>query len=98
MSRSYFVLTSIIRNRIVHGLSTFGTFIDLRKAFDSVDRNALLYKLLLNGIDGKMYESIRAMYTDTLASVKLNIFQTHWFSTSQGVRQGDNLSPTFSVY
>ena len=74
-----FVLTSIIRNRKACGLSTFATFIDLRKAFDSVDRNALLYKLIINGIDGKMYKSIRTMYTDTIASVKLNALHTNWF-------------------
>jgi len=30
-------------------------YIDLKKAFDYVDRDMLLYKLLKLGIDGKMY-------------------------------------------
>uniref|UniRef100_A0ABM0MRX3 RNA-directed DNA polymerase from mobile element jockey-like n=1 Tax=Saccoglossus kowalevskii TaxID=10224 RepID=A0ABM0MRX3_SACKO len=86
-------------NRISQDLSTIAAFVDLRKAFDSVDRDALLYKLLINGINGKMYKSIRAMYSDTNSSVKLNDFKTDWFNTEQGVRQCDNLSPTlFSIF
>ena len=37
------VLCSILRNRKALGLSTFLSFIDFQKAFDSVDRNLLFY-------------------------------------------------------
>ena len=94
-----FVLTSIIRNRLNNDLPTFVTFIDLQKAFDFVVRNVLLYKLLMNNIDGKMYNSISAMYSNTLACVKVNENYTDWFDTVSGVRQGDNLSPTlFAIF
>ena len=51
-----FTLSSIIRNKP----SVFATFIDLKKAFDFVDRDLLLYKLLLLNIDGKIYNSIKS--------------------------------------
>ena len=63
---------TIIRDRHSQKKSTFSTFIDLQKAFDFVDREALLYKLLVNKIDGKFYNSVKAMYTNTEVSVKLN--------------------------
>ena len=85
-----FVLSSILRNRLVNGLSTFVTFIDLKKAFDYVNRDSLMYKLLVNGVDGKMYNSIKAMYHNTNACVKINSLYTDWFETNIGVRQGDN--------
>ena len=44
-----FTLNSIIGNNP----TVFATFIDLKKAFDFIDRDMLLYKLLLNNIDGK---------------------------------------------
>ena len=90
-----FTLNSIIRNNS----TLFATFIDLKKAFDFVDRDMLLYKLLLYKIDGKMYESIKSIYTNTSACVTLNGKSTSWFSCKSGVKQGDNCSPTlFSIF
>ena len=63
-----FTLNSIIMNNP----TVFATFIDLKKAFDFIDRNMLLYKLLLNNIDGKIYESIKTIYANTSACIRLN--------------------------
>ncbi|VDI32657.1 Hypothetical predicted protein, partial [Mytilus galloprovincialis] len=90
-----FTLNAIVRNCP----KTFATFIDLKKAFDFVDRDMLLYKLLLNKIDGKIYNSIKSIYVNTTACIRLNDTLTDWFSCNSGVRQGDNLSPTlFSIF
>ena len=79
--------------------STFITFIDFSKAFDCVNRDMLFYKLLSNGIDGKMYFIIKALYMGTQSCVKVNNWLTEWFETLLGVRQGDSLSPTlFSIF
>ena len=92
-------VTSIIRNRMNCNLDTYASFIDLKKAFDYVDRDLLLYRLLLSGIDGNMYRSIQSIYSSTNNSVKVNQFQTRWFQSKTGVRQGDNLSPTlFNIF
>ena len=56
--------------------------------------NVVLYKLLINRIDEKFYNSFRAMYTNTEASDKLNGSLSSWFPCTPGVEQGDNLSPT----
>ncbi len=48
-----FVLSSIIRQRKAKLLPTYIAFIDMEKAFDCVDRNLLLYKLLSLGVGGK---------------------------------------------
>ena len=40
-----YALCTVLRNRKQMGLETFLSFIDFQKAFDSVDRNLLLYKL-----------------------------------------------------
>ena len=44
-----FTLNSIIRNN----KNVFTAFIDLKKCFDFIDRDVLLYKLLLHKVDGK---------------------------------------------
>ncbi|XP_060600600.1 uncharacterized protein LOC132754030 [Ruditapes philippinarum] len=53
-----FTLNSLARNQ--DNLHT--AFIDLRKAFDFVDRDMLFYKLLLNGIEGKVYNAVKMTY------------------------------------
>ena len=57
-------------------------FIDFQKEFDYVDRNVLLFKLLSNGINGKFYNSVTSILSDTSACVKLNGMLTDWFPVS----------------
>ena len=45
-------------------------FIDLRKAFDTVWLDGLFYKMLLNGINGKIYDIIRSMHTKNTFRIK----------------------------
>ena len=93
-------LTSIIKNRMTSKDSTFAAFIDLEKAFDWVDRDLLMYRLLQYNIDGKMYKAVRAIYNHTESCIRLNnCLYSDWFNVKSGVRQGDSLSPTlFSLY
>ena len=74
--------------------TVYAAFIDLEKAFDWVDRNLLLYRLLQYNIDGKMYNAVKSLYSRTESCVKINNFITEWFIINNGVRQGDSLSPT----
>ena len=101
--RSYedhvFVLDYVVKNRLNKGQSTYVPFVDMAKAFDWVNRDFLLFKLLLSGVDGHFYKSVKAMYTNTESCVKLNRMCTDFFDTTSGVRQGDVLSPTlFSIF
>ena len=75
-------------------------FIDFRKAFDVVNRKALLYKLReYYGIDGLYFNIVENMYKDVFFSVKLQNKIAPLFKTSIGVKQGCVLSPTFfSLY
>ena len=88
-----FTLNSIIKNN----KQVFTAYIDLRRCFDYIDRDMLLYKLLLNKIDGKLYNSIKNIYSSTVSTVstiRINNKLTDWFDCATGVKQGCNLSPT----
>jgi hypothetical protein len=65
-----FTLTIILKNRKAKNESTYMTYLDAEKAFDRVDRNILLYKLLSNGIFGHVYENIKNIYAQSTCSVK----------------------------
>ena len=59
----FFTLCTILRNRKAMGLDTFLSFIDYKKAFDSVDRHLLLYKLSKICVVGKFYNAPKSMYS-----------------------------------
>ena len=94
-----FVITNLIQDRIDQRKSTYVSFIDFEKAFDWINRDLLLYKLIMNGIDGKFYFAIKSLYCQTSSCVKLNNILSSSFNTISGVRQGNNLSPTlFNIF
>ena len=45
-----FVLSSVLRNRMLEQKSTYIAFIDFEKAFDWIDRDMLMYKLMASFI------------------------------------------------
>ena len=53
-----FTLNGIIRNND----HVYASFIDLKKAFDFIDRELLLYKFIKIGVDGKLYNSLKCIY------------------------------------
>ena len=90
-----FVLCTVLRNRKLSGKETFLCYIDYKKAFDSVERNLLLYKLSQVGINGNMYQAISALYSNPKARVILNDYETEYFECPIGVKQGDCQSGFF---
>ena len=94
-----FVLCTVLRNRKLSGKDTFLCYIDYKKAFDSVERHLLLYKLSQVGINGNMYRAISSLYSNPRSRVILNEHETEYFDCPVGVKQGDCLSPTlFAIF
>ena len=80
-------------------MDTYLAFIDYKKAFDSVNRNMLFFKLASIGVNGNMYNAIVSLYSNPKSRVILNDIATEYFSCPVGVKQGDCLSPTlFAIY
>ena len=68
-------------------------FIDYAKAFDSVCREALLYKLWKMGIQGKFFRCIEYMYKNSKAKIKLLNKLSEEIDIACGTEQGHPLSP-----
>jgi hypothetical protein len=67
----------------------------MKKAFDWVDRDLLMYKLLTQySLTGKLYNAIKSIYSHSSGRVRINDQYTEQFNITSGVKQGDNLSPT----
>ena len=74
-------------------LSCIMTFIDFRKAFDSIHRGKLMDILRAYGIPEKMVTAIAATYSETWAKVRTSDGVTQPFQILAGVLQGDTLAP-----
>ena len=83
-----------MKNDICDYKHVFCTFLDFKKAFDSINRNLLLYILLSDNIDGNIFQPIKSLYKDTVSTVKINDYITEYVDVLYGVKQGNNLSPT----
>ena len=69
------------------------TFINLRKAFDCIDRSRMYQILEAHGIPLDVVAAIRVMYENTSAVVITREGETEQFSIDKGVLQGDPLAP-----
>ena len=97
-----FILTTLI-DKYVKKLKSplYVCFADLKKAYDSVRRQELLYKLLRMNITGLFYFNIlKSMYANNEMYVRVsNSNRSHFFTSNVGVCQGDAISPIlFSLY
>ena len=72
----------------------FAAYVDLRKAFDSVNREALWSLLNLRGIPPKLIDLISALYSGTESVVRCGAAVSDPFPVPTGVRQGCVLAPT----
>ena len=79
-------LSSVIQNWLHENKSTFAAFLDM-KAFDRVNKDILLLRLLEYGIDGKMFNSIKYMYDDTSSIFVINNVSIAWFTVTLSARQ-----------
>ena len=91
-STSSHILTLRTRN-----LTAVMTFVDFKKAFDTVHRGTMMAILRAYGIPSVIVDVIRLLYTGTKAKVVTSDGQTDLFDILAGVLQGDTLAPYLFV-
>ena len=86
-------LVQNVYNGFNKGESTVALLVDMEKAYDSVWRKGLLYKLFKMGIAGGTWPWIFAFLQDRKASCTLQKFKSPVFETDFGLPQGSVIAP-----
>ena len=90
-----FKLTDII----ISAMNNNGIFLDLSKAFDTIDHDIMLIKLEHYGIDGIHLQLLQNYLTNRKQYVKLNEVNSNLLPINTGVPQGSILGPLlFIIY
>ena len=80
------------------GKNLYIAFVDYAKAFDTIWRKGLWYKLVKEGIKGKFLNIVKNMYTKCKSCVLVQGERSNFFPSYAGVRQGEILSPLLFAF
>ena len=75
-----------------HNLSTMHTFVDFKKAVNSINRDKMSDVLLAYWIPSQIVKGIKGLYIDTVAQLVTEDGNTNFFPIVAGVRQSDTLA------
>ena len=98
-SDNLFVLNTILSRAKELGQQVHKSFIDITKAYDTVNRPLLWRKMKAMGFSDAFIANIKALYTDDCIISNINGRTTQSIFLSRGVKQGCSLSPMlFALY
>ncbi|PSR77303.1 hypothetical protein PHLCEN_2v7960, partial [Hermanssonia centrifuga] len=90
-------IADIVRRRKLKGHSTFGVFIDFKKAYDRVPHGALYRVLDHLGVRGKFLNLVKHIYSNSTMAVRMGGITGDKFTMKRGTRQGCPLSPLLFI-
>ena len=94
-----FVLNTILAKAKETGLQVHKSFVDIKKAYDSVSRDILWDKLAKLGFGQVFIQCLKTIYSDDCITTSIGGRITRQIYLSRGVRQGCSLSPLlFALY
>ena len=91
------ILRRIIEGATAKQIPFFITFIDFKKAFDSISRDVMFAILRNYGVPYKIVQAIKVLYDDSTSQVYVNGKLSKEFKVTTGVLQGDVLAPSLFI-
>lgn len=99
VSDAIFLLHAIIQKVLANNSRLWCIFVDYKRAFDTVNREALWEKLIMSGVSCKMIRMIKSIYENVQSCVRIsNSMETsEFFQVAIGLKQGEPLSPILFI-
>ena len=98
-SDNLFVLNTILSKAKEMGQQVHKSFIEIAKAYDTVNRPLLWNKMRKMGFSDSFIDNIKALYSNDCVTSNINGRTTRPIYLSRGVKQGCSLSPLlFALY
>ena len=95
----FFVARQLLDKAREHQDDLFTLFVDLRKAYDSMPREALWRMLERCGVPPRMLRIVNSFHEGMEAEVRVGASLSEGFEVRNGLRQGCTLAPTlFNIY
>ena len=76
-----------------NGKDVFWAFMDLEKAYDTIDRHGMRHMQRVYGVGGKLLKAVQSFYIDSRACVRVGNDTSEWLPVNVGLRQGCVMSP-----
>ena len=92
-----FTLKQALLKSREHDMDSYVLFLDIVRAFDSVDRDLLMSILAKFGVDAHLIKLVKSLYAEVTIVLKEGD-ATASFQSEVGVKQGDSLSPILFNY
>ena len=70
------------------GKDVYLAFLDLEKAYDRADREAMWNMMRLYGVGGKLLKAVKSLYVGSKVCVRVGNEMSDWFPVRVGLRQG----------
>ena len=84
---------------LANGKDLFGAFMDLEKAYDTIDRHGMWQMVRVYGVAGKLLIVVKSFYLESWACVRVGNDVSEWFPFNFGLRQSCIMFPwLFNVY
>ena len=94
-----FVMKEIIEHAKKNKRQYYVAFLDIEKAYDTVNREVMWEIMKRAGIEEKIIRVLKSLYTDTVDVFYLGDLEIDEVKSERGLRQGCTLSPLlFSLY
>ena len=94
-----FAVRQVCEKHLANWKDVFWAFMDLEKAYDTIDRHGMWQMLRVYGVGGKLSKAVKSFYVDSTACVRVGNDVSKWFPVNIGLRQAYVMSPwLFNVY
>ena len=90
-------ITEQIRNAFDKGLYTYSVYLNLQKAFDTVNQKILLAKLKHYGIKGISFDWFKSFIYDRVQYTSIDLKESSTKIVSHGVPQGSAFRPLLFI-